>query len=501
MTLHSYSYQHFFRLTTAALLTLFAFVVSPGSLSAAQASETRTAFEVICAENDNWRKPTIILHINAYLKTHPDSVDVLCFAGRYYINHDQPKQAKIFYEHAAKVQPKHARAVGGLSYCYLCEHNYKAALDTARRAVALDQIDPIFITPNTSVLSNLEVLYRRTHDIKNANQTNLLVKAQARFQEACDLRERGVLDQSEATLTKLIKDQPKMAAAYLLRGVIRNNKSQYAHAISDFDTCIALQPTFTTPYYLRGDSYFELGDKQKAIDSWRSCLAVKPICFPGLMGFDFTSLTGRFREHFEPQDQNIVNSADLYFLIASAESDLKQYAGAVKDYSACALADPGEYKAYFERARIYERLNLDKNVLADLEHALRINPRCIEALLERAKLNEKQHEYNRALSDYSLVISINPGDFGPYILRAELAYRIKNYEQALSDYSQAIRLSPSDDDPVIGRARVYTAFGRYDDALADYRHAITLNPQDRGVVQDAINKLAQLKKKSALTVR
>ncbi|MBU6453675.1 MAG: tetratricopeptide repeat protein [Cyanobacteria bacterium REEB67] len=462
------------------------------------ASETKSALETIYIENEAWSRPGNAERIFAYLQTHPNDPDVLCFAARIAIERNRLAQARQYYARAVAAQPNHARALSGLSYCELMAHNYKKALELGRKSVDLDQFDTLYIAPNVNLVKNMQILYHRFGDTKAAAAMAKKLRAYEQFDVARSYREKGALDKAIATLDKIIKDDPKMACAYLLRGVIFNNRSAHAKAIKDFDRVIVLQPSLPVSYYLRGDSYFELGNKQKALESWRAALGTSPVAFPGLIGFEFTALTGRFREHFEPVDQNLVNRADIYFLCGVAESDLKRYQDAANDYSRCIAVDPGEYKAYFERARVHERgkIGSEENIVADFTQAIKINPRYIDALLERAKIYEKRHQNGQAMADYSTVIQVNPDDFGSYILRADLAYRLKNYEQALFDFNRAIQLSPTDDEPYIGRARVYTAQNKFDAALSDYRKAISLNKADRAVVLDAIARVEKLKAKS-----
>jgi tetratricopeptide (TPR) repeat protein len=467
----------------------------------AQASETKTDLEKIIEDVAYGRKISAHARIDAYLKLHPDDVDVLCLKASYILLNDKTAEADRLYRRAIAVSPKCSRAVAGLSFCQINEHDYKNAYLNATKAAALYKVDPIYPFPDLGLLKNLNVLCLKSGRSQEAAEWQLKIKEYNMANRARTYREQGVLDKSLEVLNALLKADPKVPYALLLRGVAYNNKSEHAKAIKDFDAAIALQPTMVTAYYLRGDSYFDMGNKAKALESWGQLLQVHPTSHPQLVAFCFTAMTGRFREHFEPNDEMIVNRADVYYLLGVADTDLRHYEQAVKDYSQCIALDHGEYKAYFERAAVNGRLNRDSQVMADLDQAIKLNGNYIEALLERAKISEKKHENARAMADFTRVIAVNPSDFGSYILRADLAMRIKNYEQALSDYTQAIKLSPSDDDPLMGRAKVYTAQARYDDALADYKKAMRLNPQDMAVVLDAIARVEKLKKSGALSVR
>jgi len=467
----------------------------------ARASETRTDLEKIFSDEEFSSHAETQRRIEIYLKSHPNNADILGLKGRYLTTNGRAREAEPIFRKALAIAPANYRILGGMSFCQIELKNYAAAYEYASKANALKLLDPINVLPDNNMIENMVRLAHLLHRKGDVPALEKQLQQGKLGLAARNFREQGVLDQSLAVLDKLLKEDNKLAYAHLLRGVVYNNKSEHQKAIKDFDAVIALQPTMTTAYYLRGDSYFELGNKAKALESWKQSLNVQPAGYPGLIAFAYTAMTGRFREHFEPKDEQVLNRADVYYLCGVAESDLRHYAEAAKDYGECIAADPGEYKAYFSRAVMNERLNHPDLVMSDLNQAIKLNNRYIDALFERAKLNEKKHENVLAMADYNRVIAFNPGDLGALILRAELAVRLKNYEQALADYTKAINLSPTEDDPLMGRAKVYTLQGRYDNALTDYKKAMKLNPQDKGVVLDAIAHVEKLKKGGAVSVR
>ncbi|MBS1995046.1 MAG: tetratricopeptide repeat protein [Cyanobacteria bacterium SZAS LIN-2] len=491
-------YHKFFAVPLSLSLALATLVASVGP---SLASETPTLLEKILAEPDFAHRPSQVSLAERYIKEHPHNPDMLGIKARYLLSQGKIAQSIATFKECLALAPTNARAYEGLSFCLIEMRDYKGAFEAGLKAFGLKQLDPIYVMPDSGFLANMCKLASKLGRTADAARFTKELKYCQDAAHARTLREQGVLDQSLLLLDKMLKENPSLAYAHLLRGVVYNNKSEHQKAIKDFDAVIALQPTLTTPYYLRGDSYFELNNKVKALESWKQSLAVRPVPYPGLIALQYTAMTGRNREHFEPNDMQVINAADIHYLCGVAETDLRRYADAAKDFGQCIAIDGTEYKAYFSRAVVNERLNRDDLALVDLNHAIKLNNKYIEALFERAKLYEKRHENALAMADYSTVINFNPGDLGALVQRAELAVRIKNYDQALADYNQAIRLSPTEDDPLMGRAKVYTLTGRYDMALADYKKAMRLNPQDKGVVLDAIARVEKLKKNAALSAR
>lgn len=73
--------------------------------------------------------------------------------------------------------------------------------------------------------------------------------------------------------------EPKLAAAYIGRGVTYQNKGLNDQAIADFSKAIALplpQPDLASTYLGRGVSYEHKGTRDQAIADYREALALNP---------------------------------------------------------------------------------------------------------------------------------------------------------------------------------------------------------------------------------
>ena len=97
--------------------------------------------------------------------------------------------------------------------------------------------------------------------------------------------------------------------------------------------------------------------------------------------------------------------------------------------------------------------------------------------------------YDRAIADLNEAIRLNPKSSSAYNSRA-VGYKAKgDYDRAVADLNEVIRLKPKTADYFFNRGVVYGAKGDNDRAIADYNETIRLNPKfamafyNRGLVK------------------
>jgi tetratricopeptide (TPR) repeat protein len=135
---------------------------------------------------------------------------------------------------------------------------------------------------------------------------------------------------------------------------------------------------------------------------------------------------------------------------------------------------------YAHAARAVARMgkgDRDEKALADLNEAIRLDPKLAVAFEQRGYIAYGKKEYDKSLADLNEAIRLDPQIRWPYHVRGWIWYRKKDYDKALADYQQALRIDPKE--AVFYRDRGNVAFSRkqYDKALADYSEAIEHNPK------------------------
>jgi tetratricopeptide (TPR) repeat protein len=149
-------------------------------------------------------------------------------------------------------------------------------------------------------------------------------------------------------------------------------------------------------------------------------------------------------------------------------------------FSAAIQADNRKAFPYLMRGTVRIHLKQTDRALADLDAALRLDPRCTAALDARADIHAFKDHRDLAFADINRAIEIEPSTSCLYYTRAglNLQFHKENLDLALADIDRAIQLDPSDASYRLTRAVVNRERHKYKEASDDSRNAVKLRPQD-----------------------
>ena len=123
-----------------------------------------------------------------------------------------------------------------------------------------------------------------------------------------------------------------------------------------------------------------------------------------------------------------------------------------------------------------EKGEYDRSI-ADLNEAIRLQPKFRNAFNSRGITWTEMREYDRAIADYSQAIRLDPKYDEGYHNRGSAWDDKGEFDRAIADYNEAIRLRPRDSNHYNGRGNAWDNKGEYDLAIADYNEAIRLDPK------------------------
>ena len=116
---------------------------------------------------------------------------------------------------------------------------------------------------------------------------------------------------------------------------------------------------------------------------------------------------------------------------------MKNYEGAIKDYSTVLELKPEDEVSYFNRGRIRYILNDDEKELADFKAAIKIDIKFNEAYLDMARVYIRMKDLNSAIDIYSKLIDFG-SEYGlAYYNRGLINYRLGKKEEACADAKKA----------------------------------------------------------------
>jgi tetratricopeptide (TPR) repeat protein len=121
--------------------------------------------------------------------------------------------------------------------------------------------------------------------------------------------------------------------------------------------------------------------------------------------------------------------------------------------------------------------------MADVNEAIRIDPKYVTALNDRGYLYQRRSDFDRAIADYDAAIAVNPRWARLFNDRGLAWERKTNNDRALADYSEAVRLDPKWASPLNLRGLLYERTGKLDLALADFKAVVAIDPKTAGVAE------------------
>jgi tetratricopeptide (TPR) repeat protein len=130
---------------------------------------------------------------------------------------------------------------------------------------------------------------------------------------------------------------------------------------------------------------------------------------------------------------------------------------------------------YFERALSRPDSDVDGQ-LADLDEAIRLNPRFDQAFGYRGLARWENDDESGAIADWDEAIRLNPAQVKAFHSRGVFERLSGDLERALADFDEAIRLDPGFSFPYVERGQVWASKNNDERALSDYNEAIRLNP-------------------------
>ncbi|MFA6328749.1 MAG: tetratricopeptide repeat protein [Candidatus Micrarchaeia archaeon] len=171
-------------------------------------------------------------------------------------------------------------------------------------------------------------------------------------------------------------------------------------------------PTDARTYYHRGNTLYEKGDYEKAIEAYNTAIILNP------------------------------TFSEAYFNRGLCHYNLKNFDKGIADYAKSAELDPKNPVIYNNRGDAYYRKQQFNEAIEDYERALTLNPKYLKAFYNRGLAYACLQDYEKAVEDFTEVIKLNSSFSEAYHIRG-LAYDYLNQlDKAIADYDKAIELNP-----------------------------------------------------------
>lgn len=143
-----------------------------------------------------------------------------------------------------------------------------------------------------------------------------------------------------------------------------------------------------------------------------------------------------------------------------------------------AADEPTTAKEFFARGQTRVALGAPERALADLDAAIRLDPKFAAAFAARGATHRALGKLNEALADLDAAITLDPKLPGPYAERGALYASRGDLVHALADLDAALALDPNQPAALRARSVLFVRKGDTDAALKDATAAVTAAPKD-----------------------
>ena len=174
--------------------------------------------------------------------------------------------------------------------------------------------------------------------------------------------------------------------------------------------------------------------------------------------------------------ENRTTSVDAYLTQGSKQVQLRDYKGAIVDYTQAIRIRPNYAQAYFKRGLAKIRLKRYVDAINDFDTAIRLRPDYVEAYASRGLARHQLGQYRITIADCDAAIRVQPDCAQAYRIRGYAEAALKRYEDAITDYDTTLRFKPNDDIAYNDRGLAKANLGQYEAAISDHDIAIRLKP-------------------------
>jgi tetratricopeptide (TPR) repeat protein len=171
----------------------------------------------------------------------------------------------------------------------------------------------------------------------------------------------------------------------------------------------------------------------------------------------------------------------------NAKKGKEDYKGALEDYARAIQLDPSYAGAYFNRGSTNALMGNYDSAIADYSRALRLRPNDAGAFCLRGTAKQKSGDFDGAMQDYCKAIQVDSKCSDAYYRRGKLKARRGDPGGAVDDYTEAIKANPGHEKAYFSRGNIRDDHGDINGAIADYTEAIKLNPKHSGAFNNRGN--------------
>ncbi|WP_315790893.1 tetratricopeptide repeat-containing S1 family peptidase [Fischerella sp. JS2] len=168
--------------------------------------------------------------------------------------------------------------------------------------------------------------------------------------------------------------------------------------------------------------------------------------------------------------------ADDFLIQARDKYNKGDYKGAIADLNQAIKINPKYAQAYIGRGIARNLLRDNQGAIADFNTAIKINPNDAYAYGSRGNARRQLGDLQGAIADFNTAIKINPNLVDVYGLRGSTRSKLGDKQGAIADYNLALKINPNYALAYYSRGIARFDLGDKQGAIADYNLALKIDP-------------------------
>lgn len=277
------------------------------------------------------------------------------------------------------------------------------------------------------------------------------------------LYEAGKLHDAVAVLDRSLRENPELAEAHYLRGIVTANLERWDEARRSLELALRLRPDDALACTALAEVSLETGDLPCAREYVDRSLAAG------------TRSNGRSRD---------------FLLRARILRAMGEIPTALADCRSAVELDPQSTDAHCALGELLLELGDLQGAVSHFEIAQHLHPGRAATLLALGDALRLSGELERASDQYKAAVKLSPADPEPQLRLARLLVDQDRPDQALAALRVASVAAPNNADCLLLLARVYRSLNRHEEATDCARRAGRLDPTleaaAAGIVEPAV---------------
>lgn len=293
--------------------------------------------------------------------------------------------------------------------------------------------------------------------------------------------EQGKYDLADNDYRKMISLKEGDVMGYMGLGRNANAQKRYEDAIKQFDYVNKLEPSYSSAYSFRAESYIGLKKYNEAIDDVITALGIdqddkafyelqtladsafaqtvaklkvqklkepKESSWPYDLGVVYER-TDRYAKAipFYKESLAIESNKEIANRISNCYNEIGDYDKALEYCDQAIALDSTQTNYMYFKASILDNAGRSEEAIKVMDSYIAQNPEEYFPYYRRGWFKDHSGKTDEAIEDYTMAITLQPNDAYPYLNRGVLLLQKGDKKKADEDFKQAVRLDSVPDAP------------------------------------------------------